>query len=237
MPFPSRASGCGGRRGAQRRGGGGVARPARRDGHAHRRAADDRRGANGCARQACGSNWADTVPETLLGADLIVLSPGVPPATAGDRARRARAGVAGDGRARAGLALAARPHRRDHRDQGKVDDHDADRRMLEAGGHRVLVGGNIGLALSAQVDASTDDTIHVVEASSFQLESDRHLPSVDRGADELFARPSRSPCRRGGIRGRPRPASSRTRDRATGRCSTPTTWRRVAIAVTRAAGG
>ena len=43
--------------------------------------------------------------------------------------------------------------------------------MLEAGGYRVLVGGNIGLALSAQVDASTDETIHVVEASSFQLES------------------------------------------------------------------
>jgi len=42
--------------------------------------------------------------------------------------------------------------------------------MLEAGGHRVLVGGNIGHALSAQVDDSTEDTIHVVEASSFQLE-------------------------------------------------------------------
>jgi len=35
----------------------------------------------------------------------------------------------------------------------------------------VLVGGNIGLALSSQVDASTEDTIHVVEASSFQLEA------------------------------------------------------------------
>jgi UDP-N-acetylmuramoylalanine--D-glutamate ligase len=43
--------------------------------------------------------------------------------------------------------------------------------MLEAGGHRVLVGGNIGHALSAQVDASTAETIHVVEASSFQLET------------------------------------------------------------------
>ncbi len=46
-------------------------------------------------------------------------------------------------------------------------------RMLEAGGHRVLVGGNIGLALSAQVEDSTEDTIHVVEASSFQLERPR----------------------------------------------------------------
>ena len=42
--------------------------------------------------------------------------------------------------------------------------------MLEAGGHKVLVGGNIGHALSAQVEASTAETIHVVEASSFQLE-------------------------------------------------------------------
>jgi len=43
--------------------------------------------------------------------------------------------------------------------------------MLEAAGHRVLVGGNIGYALSAQVEESTEDTIHVVEASSFQLEA------------------------------------------------------------------
>ena len=43
-------------------------------------------------------------------------------------------------------------------------------RMLEAGGRRTRVGGNIGLALSAQVDDSTPDTIHVVEVSSFQLE-------------------------------------------------------------------
>jgi UDP-N-acetylmuramoylalanine--D-glutamate ligase len=44
-------------------------------------------------------------------------------------------------------------------------------KMLEAGGHKVLVGGNIGQALSAQVEQSTDDTIHVIETSSFQLET------------------------------------------------------------------
>jgi UDP-N-acetylmuramoylalanine--D-glutamate ligase len=44
-------------------------------------------------------------------------------------------------------------------------------RMLEAAGRRVLVGGNIGVPLSAQVEASTADTVHVVEASSFQLET------------------------------------------------------------------
>ena len=44
-------------------------------------------------------------------------------------------------------------------------------RMLAAGGLDVLVGGNIGNALSGQVEASTAGTIHVIEASSFQLES------------------------------------------------------------------
>jgi UDP-N-acetylmuramoylalanine--D-glutamate ligase len=44
-------------------------------------------------------------------------------------------------------------------------------RMLEAAGRRVMVGGNIGYPVSAQVEASTSDTVHVIEASSFQLES------------------------------------------------------------------
>jgi UDP-N-acetylmuramoylalanine--D-glutamate ligase len=44
-------------------------------------------------------------------------------------------------------------------------------RMLEAAGRRVMVGGNIGYPVSAQVEASTADTVHVIEASSFQLET------------------------------------------------------------------
>jgi UDP-N-acetylmuramoylalanine--D-glutamate ligase len=44
-------------------------------------------------------------------------------------------------------------------------------RMLAAAGRRVLVGGNIGYPVSAQVEASTTDTVHVIEASSFQLEA------------------------------------------------------------------
>ena len=43
-------------------------------------------------------------------------------------------------------------------------------RMLEAAGFKVTVGGNIGAPLSAQVSDSTPETLHVVEASSFQLE-------------------------------------------------------------------
>ena len=44
-------------------------------------------------------------------------------------------------------------------------------RMLEASGVRARVGGNIGVPLSEQVEDSTPDTVHVVEMSSFQLES------------------------------------------------------------------
>ena len=44
-------------------------------------------------------------------------------------------------------------------------------RMLEADRRPVLVGGNIGVPLSAQVETSTVETVHVVEVSSFQLET------------------------------------------------------------------
>ena len=42
--------------------------------------------------------------------------------------------------------------------------------MLETAGFKVMVGGNIGAPLSAQVPLSTPETLHVVETSSFQLE-------------------------------------------------------------------
>jgi UDP-N-acetylmuramoylalanine--D-glutamate ligase len=102
-------------------------------------------------------------------ADLIVLSPGVPgnqPVI--EAARRAGVPVMGE------LELASRWLRGRvvaiTGTKGKSTTTTLTGRMLEAGGHRVLVGGNIGLALSAQVDDSTAETIHVVEASSFQLE-------------------------------------------------------------------
>jgi UDP-N-acetylmuramoylalanine--D-glutamate ligase len=41
--------------------------------------------------------------------------------------------------------------------------------MLTAAGHDALVGGNIGVPVSAQVEASTESTVHVLEVSSFQL--------------------------------------------------------------------
>ena len=107
---------------------------------------------------------------TLRGADLIVLSPGVPPSQPAIAAARA-AGVPVIGE----LELASRWLRGRivaiTGTKGKSTTTTLTGRMLEAGGHRVLVGGNIGHALSAQVEASTADTIHVIETSSFQLES------------------------------------------------------------------
>ena len=107
---------------------------------------------------------------TLTSADLIVLSPGVPSTLPEVAAARA-AGIPVIGE----LEMASRWLRGRivaiTGTKGKSTTTMLTGRMLEAGGHTVLVGGNIGNALSAQVDASTDETIHVVEASSFQLES------------------------------------------------------------------
>jgi UDP-N-acetylmuramoylalanine--D-glutamate ligase len=108
-------------------------------------------------------------PATFAAADLIVLSPGVPrnqPAI--EAARSGGAEVIGElelaSRWLAGRIVAITGTK------GKSTTTTLTGRMLEAGGHKVLVGGNIGHALSAQVEASTAETIHVVEASSFQLE-------------------------------------------------------------------
>jgi UDP-N-acetylmuramoylalanine--D-glutamate ligase len=106
---------------------------------------------------------------TFTAADLIVLSPGVPrhqPAI--EAARSGGVEVIGElelaSRWLAGRIVAITGTK------GKSTTTTLTGRMLEAGGHKVLVGGNIGNALSAQVEASTAETIHVVEASSFQLE-------------------------------------------------------------------
>jgi UDP-N-acetylmuramoylalanine--D-glutamate ligase len=107
---------------------------------------------------------------TLRGADLIVASPGVPleqPPI--EEARRAGVEIIGElelaWRWLKGRVIAVTGTK------GKSTTTTLIGRMLEADGRQVLVGGNIGVPLSAQVDASTPETIHVVEASSFQLET------------------------------------------------------------------
>jgi UDP-N-acetylmuramoylalanine--D-glutamate ligase len=109
-------------------------------------------------------------PALFARADLIVLSPGVPlrqPALA--RARRARVPIIGE------VELASRMMRGRivaiTGTKGKSTTTTLVGRMLAAAGLKASVAGNIGDPLAATVDTSTDDTIHVVEVSSFQLET------------------------------------------------------------------
>ena len=108
-------------------------------------------------------------PETFETADLIVLSPGVPPRQPViERARRSGVPAIGE------VELAARWLRGRivavTGTKGKSTTTVLTGRMLGAGGQQALVGGNLGTALSSQVEQSTPDLIHVVEVSSFQLE-------------------------------------------------------------------
>jgi UDP-N-acetylmuramoylalanine--D-glutamate ligase len=108
-------------------------------------------------------------PETFTRADLIVLSPGVPPSQDAIEAARA-----------VGVPIIAEIELASRWLQGRVIAITGTKgkstttaltgRLLEAAGFKVTVGGNIGEPLSAQVPLSTPDTLHVVETSSFQLE-------------------------------------------------------------------
>jgi UDP-N-acetylmuramoylalanine--D-glutamate ligase len=131
--------------------------------------------------------------DTFVDADLVVLSPGVPPSQRAIEAARAR-GVP----VIAEIELASRWLRGRliaiTGTKGKSTTTTLTGRMLEAAGFKVTVGGNIGAPLSAQVSASTPETLHVVEASSFQLEQiDRFHPWIavmlNLSADHLDRHP------------------------------------------------
>jgi len=107
--------------------------------------------------------------DTFVTADLIVLSPGVPPEQPFIAAARARgvpvvAEIELASRWLKGRVIAITGTK------GKSTTTALTGRILEAAGFKVTVGGNIGAPLSAQVWDSTPETLHVVEASSFQLE-------------------------------------------------------------------
>ncbi len=117
-------------------------------------------------RVAAGGND----PALFRNADLIVLSPGVPVESSFlDEARRAGIPIIGE------LELASRWLRGRviaiTGTKGKSTTTTLTGRMLDAAGFRTRVAGNIGTPLSAHVSDSTADTLHVVEASSFQLET------------------------------------------------------------------
>jgi UDP-N-acetylmuramoylalanine--D-glutamate ligase len=107
--------------------------------------------------------------ETFIGADLVVLSPGVPPeipvvVAARERGIPVIAEIELASRWLLGRVIAITGTK------GKSTTTALTGRILESAGFKVTVGGNIGAPLSAQVNESTPDTFHVVETSSFQLE-------------------------------------------------------------------
>jgi UDP-N-acetylmuramoylalanine--D-glutamate ligase len=107
--------------------------------------------------------------ETFADADLVVLSPGVPPGQEAVVVARERGvPVIGEielaSRWLLGRIIAITGTK------GKSTTTALTGRILETAGFKVTVGGNIGLPLSAQVGDSTPETLHVVETSSFQLE-------------------------------------------------------------------
>jgi UDP-N-acetylmuramoylalanine--D-glutamate ligase len=109
-------------------------------------------------------------PATFGSADMVVVSPGVPTEQpVFEAARQHGAEIIGE------LELASRwvkgPIVAITGTKGKSTTTTLLGRMFKESGRDVLVGGNIGVPLSAQVEASTPDTVHVVEVSSFQLET------------------------------------------------------------------
>jgi UDP-N-acetylmuramoylalanine--D-glutamate ligase len=108
--------------------------------------------------------------ETLMDSDLIVLSPGVPlnqPSII--EARKSGVPIMGEielaSRWLSGRIVAITGTK------GKSTTTTLTGRMFDAGGLRAMVGGNIGTPLSSQVAGSTPETFHIVEVSSFQLET------------------------------------------------------------------
>ena len=117
----------------------------------------------------------DDVP---VDASLVVVSPGVPADVRPLAAARAR-GVRVIGELEFAASFVAGPIIAITGSKGKSTTTTLVGRMIEASGQPVLVGGNIGVPLSAQIEASTPSTWHVVETSSFQLETiDRYHPHV-----------------------------------------------------------
>ena len=107
--------------------------------------------------------------DTFERADLVVLSPGVPPEQPPIEAAKARgvpviAEIELASRWLKGRVIAITGTK------GKSTTTALTGKILERAGFDVTVGGNIGAPLSAQVVRSTPSTLHVVETSSFQLE-------------------------------------------------------------------
>jgi len=107
---------------------------------------------------------------TFAGAELIVTSPGVPLEQPAFDAARAR-GVEVIGELELAWRWAQGRVIAITGTKGKSTTTTLVGRILRAAGMDVTVGGNIGVPFSSLVEASTAETVHVIEASSFQLET------------------------------------------------------------------
>jgi UDP-N-acetylmuramoylalanine--D-glutamate ligase len=109
-------------------------------------------------------------PDAFVRADLLVVSPGVPLGQPSIRRARERGvPVIGEvelaSRFLKGRVIAITGTK------GKSTTTTLAARMLQEAGLEAIAGGNLGTALSAQVSATRPTALHVVEVSSFQLES------------------------------------------------------------------
>jgi UDP-N-acetylmuramoylalanine--D-glutamate ligase len=127
-------------------------------------------GADALQRRGIAVELGSHRPALFTNADLIVVSPGVSlDQDAIAAARRQGVPVIGEvelaSQWLAGRIIAITGTK------GKSTTTTLAARMLQEAGFVVTAGGNLGTPLSAQVAESRPDSIHVVEVSSFQLES------------------------------------------------------------------
>jgi UDP-N-acetylmuramoylalanine--D-glutamate ligase len=115
---------------------------------------------------------------TFTGADLVVVSPGVPWDLPELRAARG-AGVSVMAELELGVRHIRGPVAAVTGTKGKSTTTAALGAMLGEAGRDVRVGGNIGQAVTGLVEGATDETVFVLEVSSFQLEgTDTFHPRV-----------------------------------------------------------
>jgi UDP-N-acetylmuramoylalanine--D-glutamate ligase len=131
---------------------------------------------------------------TFTGASLVVVSPGVPWDLPEIQAAR-RAGVPVIAEIELGFRNLSGPVAAVTGTKGKSTTTAALGAMLREAGRDVRVGGNIGHALTGLLEGSTDQTVFVLETSSFQLEgTETFRPRVavftNLSADHLDRHPS-----------------------------------------------
>jgi len=117
-------------------------------------------------------------PEGFSQADLIVLSPGVPPGIAPVEAARDR-GIPIWGEMELAVRLIGAPIVGVTGTNGKTTTTDLIAQMLEASGLKVFCGGNIGTPLIEMIGTGDPPQVVVAEVSSFQLDTmDSFHPAV-----------------------------------------------------------